>query len=295
MCHYISMKRYFICYLIVCFVSLHAWGQIGGKTVYYDLLIPTKQQSYNQKKSDDYRVVDEYARNAPEFNHISQLADYLSKPYKNNERLRARAVFAWMVYHLSYDQFKADNMVGNNKHGRPKFLNSGDAFKTRVGVCGDFADLFVKIANRANLKAVRIDGVAGYHLTRQSALSSAHAWNGVRIDKKWYLLDVTWAMGGDFSVFEKMENIRDYKKTIRERQRTKTHQTVDPKRLLNNVWFLTAPDRMIETHFPNDIKWQLLDEPITPKDVFKANEGSQKTSHTYHAQPVKMIIPRPIK
>lgn len=287
--------HYWICFGLLLLLTFPSSAQIGGKTVYYGLTVPTNQPREQPHIINQYSLVDEYAKNAPEFNHLSQLADYLSKPYQNNERLRARSVFAWMVYHLSYDQFKADNILGKNKHGRRKILNSGDAFKTRVGVCGDFADLFVKLANRANLKAVRIDGVAGHHLTRQTALSSPHAWNAIRIDNKWYLLDVTWAMGGDYTVFDDMESIKEHKKIIRQRQRDIQQMPMSSHRLLNNVWFLTPPDVMIETHFPNEIKWQLLDKPITPKDVFKANEQTKKTSHTYHAQPLKMVMPSPSK
>ena len=277
------------------FVPIDVSAQIGGKAVFFGLTLPEQKQTITTKPSlsEQYIAVDSYAQSAPEFNHLSRLVDYLIRPYQKNEHLKARVLFAWMVYHLSYDQFKADNLAGKTRDRKPRVLNSGDAFKTRIGVCGDFADLFVKMANRAGLKAVRIDGVAGEKLTRATAPAAAHAWNAVRIDKEWYLLDVTWAMGGDFAVFQEMKEINDYKKAVRERRKHTEELSVSQNRKMNNKWFLTPPEIMIETHFPNNIKWQLLDNPITPRDVFEKNEGETNTHKNFNATPVKMIIPTP--
>ncbi len=277
------------------FVPMAVSAQLGGKAVFFGLTLPNQKQTTSTQASsrEQYVAVDSYAQSAPEFNQVSRLVDYLIRPYQKSERLKARVLFAWMVYHLNYDQFKADNLAGKTRDRKPRVLNSGDAFKTRIGVCGDFADLFVKMANRAGLKAVRIDGVAGEKLTRATAPASAHAWNAVRIDKEWYLLDVTWAMGEDSAIFQDMKEINDYKKAVRERRKHTEELTISPNRKINNKWFLTPPEIMIETHFPNNIKWQLLDDPITPRDVFEKNEGETDTHKNFNTTPVKMIIPTP--
>ncbi len=277
------------------FFPIVVFAQIGQKPVYFSMTIPgTKSVTPIQRPNyEKYVQVDLYAKNAPEFDgNLSKLVDYLIKPYKKNDELKARVLFAWMVYHLNYDQFKANNLNGETRDGKPRYLNSGDAYKTRVGICGDFADLFVRMATRANLKAIRIDGVAGEKLTRETAPSAKHAWNAVRIGKKWQLLDVTWAMAGDYTIFEDMTKINDYKKAIRERRRHTSELTVPENRKLNNKWFLTPPEVMIETHFPNDVKWELLDEPITPREIFKKNEEIKETEKIFDNQPIKMVIPQ---
>lgn len=207
---------------------------------------------------------------------LSKLVDYLIEPYKKNEELKARVIFAWIVYHIDYDGFKAAEMLGENNKKRKRFLSSGDVFDTRVGVCADMADLFLKMANRAGLKVERIEGYAGSNLTLENFESAPHAWNAVRIDNKWQFIDTTWGMSGDYVVFDKLKSAKAHKEEIKKRRQNKNGWPVNPKRALNGNWFLTPPEEMIKTHFPNSPKWQLLNKPIKVRDVFKENSQKSK-------------------
>lgn len=64
-----------------------------------------------------------------------------------------------------------------------------------------------------------------------------HAWNAVKLDGQWQLLDVTWAAG----------YVND------------GHQFVHR---FNDQYFLTPPEEFILDHFPKDPQWQLLAEPV---------------------------------
>jgi hypothetical protein len=57
------------------------------------------------------------------------------------------------------------------------------------------------------------------------------------IDSNWYLLDLTWASG--YLNYDGTRFIRDF----------------------NENYFLTPPKYFIRDHYPDDIKWTLLDEP----------------------------------
>ena len=59
------------------------------------------------------------------------------------------------------------------------------------------------------------------------------------IDSNWYLLDATWASG--YLNFAGDNFIKDY----------------------NGSYFLTPPKYFIQDHYPDDIKWTLLDNPPT--------------------------------
>jgi transglutaminase/protease-like cytokinesis protein 3 len=59
-----------------------------------------------------------------------------------------------------------------------------------------------------------------------------HAWNGVKIDGTWYLLDATWGAGA-------IENDQFVAK-------------------FNPYYFATPPDQLIYSHFPAESQWQLL-------------------------------------
>lgn len=225
-----------------------------------------------------YDKVDQRAKTVPfqyETN-LSKLVDYLIKPYKQNEELKARVIFAWIVYHIDYDGFKAGEILGtHNKKRKGRVLNSGDAFETRVGICGDIADLFLKMANRAGLRVERIEGFAGSDLTVENFESAAHAWNAVRINHEWRFIDATWGMSGDYIVFDNLKNAKEHKEEIKKRHRQK-ERPVKPNRSINDFWFLTPSAEMIKTHFPNNSKWQLLDKPVKVREIFHQNSEKNK-------------------
>ena len=247
---------------------------LGPKPVYFKLSTPYKSETSNTPETLSYQTVDLYAKNAPEFEKISDLVNYLIRPYQHDEKLKVRVIFAWIAYHIEYDSFKATIITGNNQKKHSYKLNSGNPYKTRVGICGDIADLFLKMCRLAHLNAERIDGSAGYNLTLENASKSLHAWNAVEINNKWHLLDVTWAMNGNYIAFTDITRIKDYKKEIRSRK--KNPEKVKIMRSINNTWFLTPPEVMILTHFPNKIKWQLLENPISPRKIWKQNTQKKK-------------------
>jgi hypothetical protein len=72
---------------------------------------------------------------------------------------------------------------------------------------------------------------------------SNHAWNGVKINGSWYLIDSTWGAG----------YVSGDKKYV---QRFDDH------------FFMTPPFQFIYDHFPEDARWQLLVVPVS-KQVFE--------------------------
>jgi hypothetical protein len=59
------------------------------------------------------------------------------------------------------------------------------------------------------------------------------------IDSNWYLLDVTWAAG--YLNYAGNNFTKDY----------------------NDYYFLTPPKYFVQDHYPDDIKWTLMDDPPT--------------------------------
>src|SRR6185503_17577227 len=72
------------------------------------------------------------------------------------------------------------------------------------------------------------------NITRKFAVN--HTWNAVYLDSTWHLLDVTWASG-----FVSFAN--EYVKKF------------------NEFYFLTPPDQFIRDHYPEDLRWTLLNDP----------------------------------
>lgn len=228
----------------------------------------------SQSFSMDYSVVDERAKNVPHQyeNNLSTLVRYLIEPYKNNDILKARALYAWIVFHVEYDMFKYDVISDNKKVKRKhKALRTGDAFKTRVGVCADIADLFSRMAKFAGLKEETIHGYAGKNLTMDNFKESGHAWNALYLDRKWLFVDATWGMEGDYAAFEDIHSVSEHRKEIRKKKRQKGKNNDLSNRTINDEWFLVTPEKMIKTHFPRREKHQHLRQSVDMKKIFREN------------------------
>jgi hypothetical protein len=140
----------------------------------------------------------------------------------------------------------------------------------RVAVCDGYARLFKTLCFYAGLEA---EVVQGYARTEASAriqrFRPNHSWNAVKIDSTWHLLDVTWASG--FISWRGNEFVRQ----------------------LDEQYFLPSPERFIREHYPDDMKWTLMDDPpLMPE--FRHSPFKQKSFTKYLVKsyvPEKGIIP----
>ncbi|HPE63101.1 MAG TPA: transglutaminase domain-containing protein [Methanothrix sp.] len=182
-----------------------------------------------------YRRIDELADDAPAEAESSpeDLALYLSGSAESDEE-RARAIYRWITANVEYD---VGASVSAAYRGRPL----EEVLDGRKGVCSDYSRLFERLCELSGLEAVVIRGFGkGYGYTVGSKIpnSSNHAWNAVRINGEWRLIDSTWGAGhldpavGFFREFEEF-------------------------------YFLTPPEDLVWTHLPDDPAWQLLDVPMT--------------------------------
>lgn len=180
-------------------------------------------------------AIDRHALKAPEAleQDMASLANYLTIPARS-DRDRARAIFRWIADRISYNAegFFSNDTGDNSAEG---------AFKNRKCVCLGYANLFAKLCKHAGLEAVMLIGESKGAVSPADRDARAyHAWNAVRLDGKWHLLDVTWSAG--------FIDGRTYKK----------HFT--------DYFFLTPPDQFIFSHYPHEMKWQLLDSPISHQE-----------------------------
>ncbi len=190
----------------------------------------------------EYDAVDALARSTSKSRYDSpaELAKAMCKDLKT-DREKARAIFTWITDNVRYD-FKSMDYVP------PKGMTKAELEATRVertykkgkGVCQDYSMLYQNMAAAVGLECVWIPGNSRSIL--RSTLNG-HAWNAVKIDGQWQLLDATWGAGV-------VEGGDDF------------------DQLFQPGYFLTEPRIFIANHFPEDPKWQLLDKPID-KETFK--------------------------
>lgn len=187
---------------------------------------------------DNFKEVDARAMNAPESVETSTelLAAYLTENART-DRQKARAIYRWIAENIEYD------VLGLFKGDRVDATAEG-VLKSRSSVCGGYSNLFEILANLSGLEAVTISGYSkgyGYSPGMHFAEPADHAWNAVKIEGKWHLIDSTWGAG-------KVDKDGEYNKEF------------------NDYYFLTLPEKFIFDHLPEDPFWQLLDEPISKEE-----------------------------
>ena len=182
-----------------------------------------------------YQKIDQHTLDAPAEveSSLDSLALYLTKPAKNDEE-RARAIYRWITANVEYDV--EGSMAGVCRGRSPE-----EVLKEKKGVCSDYSALFQRLCDLSGIEAVVIRGYGkgyGYSVGPKIPKSSNHAWNAVKIEGQWHLVDSTWGAGH-----------------------------LDPKegfvQRFEEFYFLTPPEYLVWTHFPEDQSWQLLDAPIS--------------------------------
>ncbi len=146
---------------------------------------------------------------------------------------KAKAIYTWIGENISYDT--QAYFSGNYQDS-----NAYNTFITRKSVCQGYAELFNEMATFAGLEAKVISGYAkgyGYKLN-DKITGTNHAWNVVKINNDWKLIDTTWG-SGSINSQNKFE------------------------RRFNYHYFLTDPKRFIYDHLPEDPNMQLLNPPVS--------------------------------
>ncbi len=185
-----------------------------------------------------YEEIDRHALNVPASaeGNVPSLAAYLIKPAKN-DREKARAIFRWITENIDYNV----DVFFNKGTGA---TNSEDVLKSRRSICYGYSDLFLSLAGEMGLQAVRISGYGkgyGYQPGRNFTGPANHAWNAVKINGSWYLMDSTWGAGYVSGEGKYVRRFDDH-------------------------YFMTPPSQFIYSHFPEDAQWQLLDKPVSKQE-----------------------------
>jgi hypothetical protein len=112
---------------------------------------------------------------------------------QTKDETKARVLYDWVGSRITYDN---DKVKAYEEQGDWWEQNPEQTFKTRRGVCIDYARLYAAMARAVNLD-VRVvtglgyDGRGGY---------GPHAWNEVYLSEqqRWISLDSTWAKTGNW-------------------------------------------------------------------------------------------------
>ena len=214
-----------------------------------------------------YSRLDRKAQTVPtnQTETLPQLVNYLTQGLTSEED-KARVLLAWIVYNVDYDAYKSKELIEHAytpRAARKLNLSTGDIFVTRIGVAEDFAELYQRMAAMAGLDAMTVTGYAGRGVTTRNMEQYRHVWNVVKIDGKWELVDPVWAMRGDTNALQDAVSDRQHQREIKKREAGSRDATRKRRnRNIDDRWFMSEPKDFIQTHYPDDSRFQLLTTPV---------------------------------
>ncbi|MFC1849050.1 transglutaminase domain-containing protein [candidate division CSSED10-310 bacterium] len=158
---------------------------------------------------------------------IESVANYIARE-ETDPFLRVKALHDYVADRVTYD-------TASLRAGKYPSQSALTVFKTRKSVCAGYANLFAALGKTIGEEVVVISGNSRNQGTDLSG--GGHAWNAVKIQDKWFLVDATWDSG----------YVNNY-------VFTKSYST---------DYLFPPPEIIAITHFPDDAAWQLLPEPLT--------------------------------
>jgi len=182
---------------------------------------------------NNYAYVDRHVRKVSQKNILAikpLVAELVGKD--SNEFSKVRAIYTWIKLNMSYDH---QRMVEVHSSSFSDYI-ANEILTThpetflvaKKGICSDFALLAKAMCECAGIECRIIRGVAKSIQLNDSLCridTAGHAWNAVRLNHQWYLMDCTWS--------------EDY------------------------FYFLTRPEWFVLTHYPYDPQWLLTKDPIS--------------------------------
>lgn len=170
---------------------------------------------------------------------VTSLAAALA-PLSSDPAVRARLIYRWIADRISYD----GAALQRNQLPDPA---PEVTLARRTAVCGGYAYLYTALAEKLGLEVCTVRGKArtdGFCLAGSDALGTSHAWNAVKFNGRWHLLDATWGAG---SLDEQFRFERRF----------------DP------YYFDVPPRRLLVDHYPAEVRWQLLGTPLKAEEYLR--------------------------
>ena len=199
--------------------------------------------------STDFSRIDKQSESVPSrLKTAPEIATYLTRNLTSPTE-KVRAIYSWIAHNIRYDVVK---MKLTETYVNPQELVDY-ALSRREGVCANYTALFNACCLSVGIQCYVIEG---YVRQNGKLILNGHSWNAVRIDNRFYDVDVTWAAG----YVENDMFTRRYK----------------------DDFFMVSPSVFIKTHMPNDPIWQFSSNPLTFKEFDSANFQKLIVKSTYN-------------
>lgn len=181
---------------------------------------------------------------------LPAIAAYIQQQ-EPNPYLQVKAIHDYVADRVHYDFQTLD------AGGYPPY-DAETVNRTASGVCAGYAMLFKALAEHAGYETHYVTGKVRDELGMFDG--SSHAWNAVRVEQRWFLLDVTW----DSEHAARKHGVR------------------------GTEYLFTPPSVFGMDHFPKEERWQLLDDPLTRGEFIRQPILTPR----FYAQRLTLVDPR---
>ncbi len=179
---------------------------------------------------------------------VEAVGAYLAARITNKREL-VKALHDFVVNRLSYDHDALKLIEAHDYKNVPE-QTAEAVFARRSGVCEGYARLMTALGKAAGIEIAYVTGYIRdserrlaisddpWDTSQREALEGVgHAWNAVKLDDGWHLIDATWD---------------------------------DPTNSDHTTTYLLLPPRLMAfDHFPEERAWQLLPEPLSLGDFVR--------------------------
>ena len=242
-----------------------------GKSLEKQQLIPTKSEIFASQKylpiqpGDSVKLAQQnfsqLDRLAQQLNYsgssVTELASLLSQNAAT-ESDKARIIYAWITQHVTYDVAAFNEAIANDNYPD---VSPTKVLRDRTTICSGYSNLYQALAEAMGLDAAIVIGYArGATPPNDPRFKDInHAWNSVKIDGSWYLLDATFGAGS----IQNGKFAANY----------------------NPYYFATPPQQFFDLHYPEDSGWQLLSTTQTRTEF----DNLPKTTANFYNLGLKMV------
>ncbi|MDO1451565.1 transglutaminase domain-containing protein [Rhodocytophaga aerolata] len=212
------------------------------KLILFVFLVCSSVDIYSQSLTNSNLIA--YARATPEkyTKDTYSLATYLQAGAQNKKET-VELFFYWIAHHIAYDveMYQSRNFSD---------VTVVSALEKRKIICQGYAELFATLCEDVDINCEVIRGYGkGFSYTGKKERDTNHAWNAVKIDNQWYLLDVTWGSGHAVMEENQMKYVQE----------------------LNLRYLFTKPEKFVLNHLPQDAKWQLLSKLVSEEQFYSTD------------------------
>lgn len=207
-------------------------------------------------QAQNFEAVDQKVRLYPKkFASAERLAEHIHKDFSKDSE-KVRAVYTWLATNISYDLerfYKGDTRINftytdqadyQRKLAAVNMHSVQETLRTNKAVCEGYARTFKAVSELLGVPCLFIGGYSktGIADIGKNPAQEDHAWNAVRIDNKWHLIDATWGAGNAYNK-KWVSKFEDY-------------------------YFFTDPNQFALTHLPGDAELLFTDKKISKKTFY---------------------------